>query len=88
MTLAGKRVQFWFTPDGQREIGSLLRTEGPVEALVVDEDHLGVWIWFSPEAGTQISSQHDVLLVKWGHFSTAATNFEIPTDRPSVGFKS
>jgi len=45
MTLAGKTVQFWLSLAGKSELPEPLSAGPMLEALVVEEDRLGVWIW-------------------------------------------
>ncbi len=56
------------------------------EALVVEEDGIGLWLWI-PDAEQQ---SQEVTLLKWEYFATASLEYqsEAPRERPSAGFKA
>lgn len=88
MTLAGKTVRFWLSSSGKSELPQSLNAEESLEALVVEEDRLGVWIWVANEEGRSQEAP-EVMLLRWEHFSTALTSYEVPqsADRPALGFR-
>ena len=89
MTLAGKTVRFWLSEVGSKELPEPLSAEKSVEALVVEEDPLGVWIWVADGIG-QSQQVPKLMLLKWEHFCTALTSYEAPQspEHPTVGFRA
>ena len=88
MTLAGKTVRFWLSSLGKLELPQSLNAEESLEALVVEEDRLGIWIWVAGEE-RRSDDAPEVMLLKWEHFSSALTSYEVPqsSDRPAAGFR-
>ena len=89
MTLAGKTVRFWLSGLGSKDLPEPLSAEKSVEALVIEEDSLGVWIWVADETGRS-QQVPKVMLLKWDYFCTALTSYEIPQspERPTAGFRA
>lgn len=85
MTLAGKTVRFWLSLAGKAELPEPLNARESLEALVVEEDALGVWVWVANELGEQ-QALPEVMLLKWEHFCTALAGYELPQQRPGAGF--
>ncbi len=86
MTLAGKTVRFWLSSVGKAELPEPLSTGESLEALVIEEDTLGVWVWVANDAGEQRGFP-EVMLLKWEHFCTALASYELPQERPAAGFR-
>ena len=59
------------------------------QALVVDEDSLGAWVWI-PSGKAKTSEPLRLTLLKWEHFSTARFDYrpEKPVKPKAIGFKS
>jgi hypothetical protein len=87
MRLAGKTVQFWLSDAGKKELPDQVFVGSPIEVLVVDEDQMGVWVWVQHEGATELVPE--VMLLKWEHFATAATTYELPStpERTLAGFR-
>ena len=87
MTLEGKVVRFWLSASGKAELPEWLQRE-PLDALVVEEDQLGVWIAVAGDEGALATEGLEVVLLKWEHFSTALTSYEVqqPSERQTAGF--
>ena len=90
MTLAGKTVQFWLSLAGKTELPEPLSGGETLEALVIEEDRLGVWIWVANEVSQPSQDVPEVMLLKWEHFCTALTGYEVPQPpgRPAAGFRA
>ena len=87
MILAGKTVRFWLSQAARQELPGALSSPESFEALVVEEDPLGVWIWVASE---QSESTPEVTLLKWEQFCTARAAYEAPPemqDRAVAGFR-
>jgi hypothetical protein len=84
MKLSGTRVRFRLLPQAQAALKGILQEREFVEALVVNEDHLGVWLSLP-----DLKSAAEVVLLKWEHFSTATLEYEpeTPSERSLVGFR-
>ncbi len=85
MTFAGNRVRFQLLPAGRQALAVVLTQEmDEFRGLVVDENHLGVWIYVP-----QLEPANQVMLLRWEHFSTATLqwNPEPLMDRPAAGFR-
>jgi hypothetical protein len=85
MVLTGRLVHFWLSPSGRDALGEVIPGGADFEALVVEEDEIGLWIWI-PDA------EHDsreVTLLKWEYFAAARLDYEpeVPQDRPPAGFR-
>ncbi|HXZ78841.1 MAG TPA: hypothetical protein VEG30_02855 [Terriglobales bacterium] len=91
--LAGKRVRFWLSVAGRAELPEPLNTgnatDNSVEALVVDEGRLGVWVSVETEDMQLWHGLPAVMLLKWEHFCTALTTYETrqSAERPQPGFR-
>ncbi len=85
MDLTGRLVRFWLSPDGRAALGKSVPTDDAFEALVVEEDHLGLWIWL-PESD---SEAREVILLKWDYFAAARLEYqpEVPAEKPQAGFR-
>ena len=84
MNLTGYVVQVQLSTTGQRELGSILNVERELEALVLNQDSVGLWI------STPIESQRPVItLLKWEHFSTVSFEYQpvAPVERSRAGFQ-
>jgi hypothetical protein len=44
MEFTGRRVQFWLSPGAREALGDLVPVGRGFEALVVEEDGLGLWL--------------------------------------------
>jgi len=87
MDLRGKFVRFWLSPDGEVALKDVIRTDRELEALVVEEDNLGFWIWV-PEAG---KGSREVTLLKREYFAAVSVVYEPPEaakERPPAGFRA
>jgi|SRR2546422_3622893 len=85
MDLTGTLVHFWLSPGGREALQGVLHGGADFEALVVEEDSLGLWIRiFDPEPDSQV-----VTLLKWKYFAAARLEYqpEVPQERPPAGFK-
>ena len=49
MGLSGRFVHFWFSPSGREALKEAISGGPDFEALVVEENELGLWIWM-PDA--------------------------------------
>ena len=82
MQLSGRTVRFWLSQVGRQEDSAWGSWGGKeIEALVVDEDQLGVWLW--------LPDKTDVFLLRWAHISTAALEYipPAPVERTQAGFR-
>lgn len=88
MDLSGRFVHFWLSPDGREALkGVIAGGEPDFEALVVEQNDLGLWIWM-PDAE---QGSRDVTLLKREYFAAASLEYEppeAPRERPSVGFRT
>jgi hypothetical protein len=85
MNLAGKNVRFRLLPAGQEAVAAILsRNEVEFEGYVLDENHIGVWIWI-----TEHEPANQAMLLRWEHFLTATVEWspEPLMDRPGAGFR-
>lgn len=87
MRLAGKTVRFWLSDAGKSELPGDIFADNPVEVVVIDEDPMGVWVWVQHEETGELLPE--VMLLKWEHFATALTSYELPpeAERPAAGFR-
>jgi len=86
MNLVGRSVRFHLLPQGREALEPVAASvKEHFDAVVADEDHLGVWISI-PE----IESPIGVVLLKWEYFSTATLDYEpeVPLERSPAGFRS
>ena len=69
---------------GREALKGIVPDNEYVDAFVVNEDHLGVWVSL-PE----LPSVTAVVLLKWKQFSTAMLEYEpeVLTERSPVGFR-
>jgi hypothetical protein len=52
MDLTGRLVHFWLSPSGREALEDVIAGGPDFEALVVEEDDVGLWIWMpDPEHG-------------------------------------
>lgn len=81
--LAGKTVRFRLLQSGREAVETIVPTSEFLDGFVVDENHMGVWIW------VQESKPVSAVLLKWEHFSTAVVEYEpeAPLDRMAPGFR-
>jgi len=88
MNLAGRIVEFRLSPDARQAMSGLVPDAEILEALVVDEDSLGAWIWI-PEREHGTGEPRRLTLLKWEHFSTARLEYqpEAPAERRAPGFR-
>jgi len=85
MDLTGRLVHFWLAPGGQEALNEVIPGGSDFEALVMEEDHVGLWIWI-PDVEYQ---SREVTLLKWEYVASATLEYqpEVPRDRPPVGFR-
>lgn len=85
MNLAGSLVHFWLSPAGYDALSKVIPGVADFEALVVEEDSIGLWIWRS-DAGHQ---SREVTLLKWEYFAAATLEYqpEVPQEKPPAGFR-
>jgi hypothetical protein len=85
MDLAGRFVHFWLSPSGREALSEVIPGGADFEALVVEEDGIGLWIWI-PDAEPE---SREVTLLKWEYFAAARLDYEpeVPQDRPPAGFQ-
>lgn len=86
MQLTGRTVRFYLSDEGREALNGILPESAvSIEALVVNENHLGAWIWSPATAG----GASDVVLLKWNHFGTAVLAYELeaPEQRAKAGFR-
>lgn len=88
MDLSGRFVHFWLSPEGKKALTELIPGEHPdFEALVVDEDDLGLCIWM-PDAE---QGSREVKLLKREYFAAASLEYEppeVPRERSPAGFRT
>jgi hypothetical protein len=84
MVLTGRLVHFWLSPSGREALEEVI-PGGDFEALVVEEDSIGLWIWI-PDAEHE---SREVTLLKWEYFAAARLDYEpeVAQDRPPAGFR-
>jgi hypothetical protein len=87
MRLAGKTVRFSLTDGGKCELPRDVFGDSPLEVVVIDGDPAGVWVWVQREESGELLPE--VMLLKWEHFATALTSYEVPptAERPAAGFR-
>jgi hypothetical protein len=87
MDLSGRFVHFWLSLSGNEALKEIIRGGPDFEALVVDENANGLWIWM-PDAE---HASREVTLLKREYFTTASLEYEppeAPKERPPVGFRT
>ncbi|PYX27560.1 MAG: hypothetical protein DMG77_18620 [Acidobacteria bacterium] len=87
MGLSGRLVHFWFSPSGREALKEAISGGSDFEALVVEENELGLWIWM-PDAE---QDSREVTLLKLEYFAAASLEYEppeAPRERPGVGFQA
>ncbi len=85
MNLVGKTVRFCLLPQGREGLQPALSIAGEyIDAVVADENHLGVWI-----SVPELESAIGVVLLRWEYFSTALLDYEpgVPLEREPAGFR-
>jgi len=84
VNLAGRSVRFRLVSQGRDALKAVVPDREYVDGLVVDEDHLGVWISL-PE----LEPPTEVVLLRWDYFSTAMLEFEpeATVERSPAGFR-
>jgi len=84
MNLTGRSVQFRLSPQGREALNEVASVTEYVDGLVVDENHLGVWVSLP-----QLQTANTVVLLKWEGFSTATLEYEpeAPTAPSAAGFR-
>jgi hypothetical protein len=84
MKLVGKTVRFHLLPQGRTAFNGVVATAEFVDALVLGENHLGVWI-----SVPELEPASSVMLLRWEHFSTAVVEYEpeTPAERAAPGFR-
>jgi hypothetical protein len=85
MVLTGRLVHFWLSPSGREALVEVIPEGSDFEALVVEEDDIGLWVWI-PDAGQE---SREVTLLKWEYFAAARLDYEpeVAQDRPPAGFQ-
>jgi hypothetical protein len=85
MDLAGRLVHFWLARGGREALTAVIPGGSDFEALVMEEDHAGLWIWV-PDVEYQ---SREVTLLKWEYVASATLEYqpEVPRDRTPAGFK-
>jgi len=85
MDLSGRFVHFWLSPAGKEALSEVIHGGSDFEALVVDEDSIGLWLWI-PDAEYE---SREVTLLKWEYFAAASLEYqpEAPPDKPPAGFR-
>ena len=84
MKLVGKTVRFHLLPHGREALKGIASIGEFVNALVVGENHLGIWV-----SVPELEPASSVMLLKWDHFSTAVVEYEpeVPAERSAPGFR-
>lgn len=84
MNLVGGFVRVHLSSVGQQELGMILKADTPLEAFVVSQDSVGLWVTTDTE-----SQAPEVVLLKWEHFSTVSFEFRptTPMERGPAGFR-
>jgi hypothetical protein len=85
MDLTGRFVHFWLSPSGREALGEVIAGGPDFEALVVEEDSIGLWLWV-PDAE---QGSREVTLLKWEYFAAASLEYQpaTPIERPPTGFQ-
>jgi hypothetical protein len=88
MNLSGKRVLFHLTSVGRSALGRLVPERAFFQALVLDADATGAWVYFPEEKSAARSEPVPAMLLKWEYISTAVLEFksEKPSARRGMGF--
>jgi len=86
MDLTGRLVHFWLSPSGKEALGEVISGSKDFEALVVEENGIGLWLWI-PDAERE---SREVTLLKWEYFAAASLEYkpETPRERPPTGFQA
>lgn len=73
--------------EGRQELAGLVPESGSFQALVVDQDELGLWLLVQ-EGQPRGEEAVSAMLLKWHHFSTLRVAFvpETPPSRERIGF--
>ena len=84
MNLTGRSVRFRLSPQGREALSEVAAVAEYVDGLVVDENHLGVWVSLP-----QLQTANTVVLLKWEDFWTATLEYEpeAPTAPSAAGFR-
>jgi hypothetical protein len=84
MNLTGRSVRFRLSPEGREALNEVASATEYVDGLVVDENHLGVWVSLP-----QLQTANTVVLLKWEGFSTATLEYEpeAPPAPSAAGFR-
>ena len=86
MILPGKAVLLRLSPEGRKALAGLVPARGAVRAWVLGIDHLGLGIWVSLGSQRQrVSEAEAAVLLKWSHFSTAMSEWELQVSPARVG---
>jgi hypothetical protein len=87
MDISGNTVLIHLSAQGRRSLGSLAPKEGPLQALVLATDSIGVWVAMDRPGG-RLSGGIPVMLVKWKQISTVLFGLktQAPRSRPVPGF--
>ncbi|HEV7219780.1 MAG TPA: hypothetical protein VGN39_12960 [Terriglobales bacterium] len=85
MILTGARAHFWLSTSGAEALRIAIPKGGDFEALVVEEDGVGLWIWV-PDAGQGVE---EVTLLKWEYLAAVRLEYqpEMPQERSPAGFR-
>ena len=87
MDLSGRFVHLWLSPSGREALKEVIRGGMDFEALVIEEDSSGLWIWL-PDAE---HGSREVTLLKKEYFAAASLEYEPPQEpreRPPAGFRT
>src|SRR5208283_710640 len=57
MDLSGRFVHFWLSPAGKEALSEVIHGGPDFEALVVDDDSIGLWLWI-PMRSTSREKSH------------------------------
>jgi len=86
MDLTGRFVHFWLSPSGIEALREVISGGPDFEALVVEENYHGLWIWI-PDAE---QGSREVTLLKSEYFAAASLEYEppeTPREREPAGFR-
>jgi hypothetical protein len=85
MDLTGRFVRLWLSPTGKEALSEVIPGGVDFEALVVEEDSNGLWLWI-PTAGHE---SREVTLLKWEYFAAASLEYQpnVPQEKSPAGFK-
>ena len=85
MILTGAQVRFWLSPAGMETLKQVIPKSADFEALVFEEDGIGLWIYLMDEG----QEADQATLLKWEYVASARLEYrpDAPQERSPAGFR-